>query len=104
MENKNLNQRDGLRATVGPVLPMPPSRPEDLGNLLPGTYIISSVLKSTGAGVIDVTVSDGVTLIFQGGRIEKGKATLLRIKGNYTALQAPISQIFGDGVEVTGSW
>ena len=104
MENKNLNQRDGLRATVGPVLPMPPSRPEDLANLLPGTYIISSVLKSTGAGVIDVTVSDGVTLIFQGGRIEKGKATLLRIKGNYTALQAPISQIFGDGVEVTGSW
>lgn len=48
----------------------------------------------------EISLAANVTLIFMGGMIV-GSGTL---KGNNTSLVAPISQIFGSNINVTGRW
>lgn len=86
----------------------------DLKN--PGTYIVSTdvavVFKEGDSKSRTIVISEGVTLIFQGGKIvispEESEAKIeqysLYLQGNNTALEAPINQIFGTGVEATGTW
>lgn len=62
------------------------------------TFIIKTNLSYSGGSTI--LISPGVTLIFEGGQL-LGNFTL---QGNHTALEAPISQIFGAEVNVIGTW
>ena len=106
MENKNLNQSDGVEVSIKPTTS---SQEEDLdvatlASLSPGTHVITRTYSSQLVGNITVKLPSGVTLIFQGGKIEKGSATSLTIQGNDTAIQAPITQIFGEGVSASGTW
>lgn len=51
------------------------------------------------------TLKENITLIFQGGclMVPTGKAQFY-IQGNRTAIEAPIDQIFGEGLDIAGSW
>ena len=51
------------------------------------------------------TLKENITLIFQGGclMVPSGKAQFY-IQGNQTAIEAPIDQIFGEGLDIAGSW
>ena len=50
----------------------------------------------------DTVIPDNVTLIFQGGKILSN--TPLTLTGQRTRIVAPICQIFGEDIEVDGSW
>lgn len=86
------------------------SSESDLGTA--GTYIVSTDLviytTPSTSGPVEVVktivIAKGVTLIFQGGKILCKGTRRLRLQGNDTVLTAPIEQIFGDGVEIAGTW
>jgi hypothetical protein len=71
--------------------------------LIPGTYVIDEDIQVSSGLVF----AQGVTLIFQGGKIVKGNNSAtdaITIYGNHTKIVAPITQIFGDDVNVEGTW
>lgn len=51
------------------------------------------------------TLNENITLIYQGGRLERpDKSKSFFIEGNQTAIEAPIDQIFGEGLDIKGKW
>lgn len=75
---------------------------EDLKTAQRGTtFIVAEDIYPTGRiEPIVFDIAPEVTLIFDGGSIS-GNCKLV---GNQTAIQAPISQIFGEDVVVDGTW
>lgn len=66
-----------------------------------GTYIIDGVLVVSNS----FPISANVTLIFlDGGKITTNNSQGIIIEGDNTRLMAPISQIFGDKINVKGYW
>ena len=75
------------------------------------TFIIQSTVRAA-AGVETVSIASGVSLVFDGGMIAGALVTLnnkqieqpLKLVGNFTSVEAPITQIFGDTVFAKGYW
>ena len=80
----------------------------DLLNASSGdTFIIRSKISTfpdRPAAAKGITLKENVTLIFDGGCLMPPGDSQFYIEGNDTAIEAPISQIFGEGIEVRGSW
>ena len=74
------------------------------------TFFIQNTVRAA-AGVETISIASGVTLVFDGGMIagaltgntETPEATL-KLVGNFTSVEAPITQIFGDTVYAKGYW
>ena len=74
------------------------------------TFFIQNTVRAA-AGVETISIASGVTLVFDGGMIagaltgntETPEATLTLV-GNFTSVEAPITQIFGDTVAASGYW
>lgn len=64
----------------------------------PGTYEVVDKVTLSG----DVTVSEGVTLLFTGGWFDADKK--VTITGNSTAIQAADAMIFSKNISVEGKW
>ncbi len=62
------------------------------------TYILTNTIVLT----TDLALPENITLIFKGGKFTS--ETEIKIKGNNTALVAPITPIFGTKVTPTGKW
>lgn len=77
---------------------------KELSNLsdlmISGTYIVSK--NVTGSGTY--AIAKDVTLIFEGGRIMASDKKSVVLIGDNTVIQAPVTQIFGDNVNVEGTW
>ena len=75
------------------------------------TFIIQSTVRAA-AGVETVSIASGVSLVFDGGMIAGALVALddeqieqpLKLVGNFTSVEAPITQIFGDTVFAKGYW
>ena len=71
------------------------------------TFIIQSTVRAA-AGVETISIAGGVTLVFDGGMIagalSGGSEQPLTLVGNFTSVEAPITQIFGDTVSAKGYW
>ena len=71
------------------------------------TFIIQSTVRAA-AGVETISIASGVTLVFEGGMIagalSGGSEQPLTLVGNFTSVEAPITQIFGDTVTASGYW
>ncbi len=71
------------------------------------TFIIQSTVRAA-AGVETISIAGGVTLVFDGGMIagalSGGSEQPLTLVGNFTSVEAPITQIFGDTVFAKGYW
>ena len=71
------------------------------------TFIIQSTVRAA-AGVETISIAGGVTLVFDGGMIagalSGGSEQPLTLVGNFTSVEAPITQIFGDTVYAKGYW
>ena len=71
------------------------------------TFIIQSTVRAA-AGVETISIAGGVTLVFDGGMIagalSGGSEQPLTLVGNFTSVEAPITQIFGDTVAASGYW
>ncbi len=75
------------------------------------TFIIQNTVRAA-AGVETVSIASGVSLVFDGGMIAGALVTLnnkqieqpLKLVGNFTSVEAPITQIFGDTVYAKGYW
>ena len=67
-----------------------------------GTYVVEDTITLSH----DLTIPEDVTLIFQGGKFKVAEDCTeeIEIKGFNTRLEAPICTIFGNGINVTGSW
>ncbi len=74
------------------------------------TFIIQNTVRAA-AGVSKISIASGVSLVFDGGIIagaltgntDNPEATL-KLVGNFTSVEAPITQIFGDTVSAKGYW
>ncbi len=74
------------------------------------TFIIQNTVRAA-AGVSKISIASGVSLVFEGGMIagaltgntDNPEATL-KLVGNFTSVEAPITQIFGDTVSAKGYW
>ncbi len=73
-------------------------------------FIIQSTIRAA-AGVETVSIACGVSLVFEGGMIAgaltgdaKTPEAALKLVGNFTSVEAPITQIFGDTVTASGYW
>lgn len=64
----------------------------------PGTYEVVDKVTLSG----DVTVSEGVTLLFTGGWFDADRK--VTITGNSTAIQAADAMIFSKNISVEGKW
>lgn len=66
------------------------------------TFIVESDLNFSdgSSGNPIATIPPRITLIFQGGKISGN----IRLVGNQTTIEAPIKQIFGEDIIVSGSW
>ena len=73
---------------------------EGILSLRAGTYSVEQVL-SLG---LDVTIENGVTLIFNGGRINTRDGFSIQITGHRTKIVAPIYEIIGAGISIEGTW
>ena len=74
------------------------------------TFIIQSTVRAA-AGVETVSIASGVSLVFDGGMIAgaltgntDNPEAALKLVGNFTSVEAPITQIFGDTVTASGYW
>ena len=75
------------------------------------TFVIQSTVRAA-AGVETVSIASGVSLVFDGGMIAGALVALddeqieqpLKLVGNFTSVEAPITQIFGDTVSAKGYW
>ncbi len=75
------------------------------------TFIIQNTIRAA-VGVEKVSIASGVSLVFDGGMIAGALVTLnnrqleqqLELVGNFTSVEAPITQIFGDTVTASGYW
>ena len=71
------------------------------------TFIIQSTIRAA-AGVEAILIASGVSLVFDGGMIagalSGGSEQPLKLVGNFTSVEAPIAQIFGDTVSAKGYW
>lgn len=70
-----------------------------------GTYVLTSDLSISE----NAEIAENVTLIFQGGKIVReqngvNSSETLTITGKHTKIIAPITQIFGAGIVVSGTW
>ena len=74
------------------------------------TFIIQNTIRAA-SGVSEISIASGVSLVFDGGMIagaltgntDNPEATL-KLVGNFTSVEAPITQIFGDTVTASGYW
>lgn len=76
------------------------TKDEGILSLRAGTYSVEQVL-SLG---LDVTIENGVTLIFNGGRINASGGSPIQITGHSTKIVAPIYEIIGAGISIEGTW
>ncbi len=75
------------------------------------TFIIQNAVRAA-AGVETISIASGVSLVFDGGMIAGALVTRnnkqieqpLKLVGNFTSVEAPIAQIFGDTVSAKGYW
>ena len=71
------------------------------------TFIIQNTIRAA-AGVKTISIASGVTLVFEGGMIagalSGGSEQPLTLVGNFTSVEAPITQILGDTVTASGYW
>jgi|GEM_PF-3371554 len=71
------------------------------------TFIIQSTIRAA-AGVSEISIASGVSLVFDGGMIagalSGGTEQPLTLVGNFTSVEAPITQIFGVTVFAKGYW
>lgn len=68
------------------------------------TYVLED--KDKGSDLENgFKLKEDITLIFQGGKLKiPSDKTSFFIEGNQTAIEAPIDQIFGEGLDIAGSW
>ena len=75
------------------------------------TFIVQDTVRAV-LGVKSISIASGVSLVFDGGMIAGALVTLnnrqleqsLELVGNFTSVEAPITQIFGDTVTASGYW
>ena len=74
------------------------------------TFIIQNTIRAA-AGVSEISIASGVSLVFDGGMIAgaltgntDNPEAALKLVGNFTSVEAPITQIFGDTVTASGYW
>ena len=71
------------------------------------TFIIQNTIRAA-ARVETILIASGVSLVFDGGMIagalSGGSEQPLKLVGNFTSVEAPITQIFGDTVTASGYW
>ncbi len=71
------------------------------------TFIIQNTIRAA-AEVETISIASGVSLVFEGGMIagalSGGSERPLKLVGNFTSVEAPITQIFGDTVTASGYW
>ena len=74
------------------------------------TFIVQDTVRAV-LGVKSIAIASGVSLVFDGGMIAgaltgntDNPESTLKLVGNFTSVEAPITQIFGDTVTASGYW
>ena len=74
------------------------------------TFIVQDTVRAV-LGVKSISIASGVSLVFDGGMIAgaltgdtDNPESKLTLVGNFTSVEAPITQIFGDTVTASGYW